>query len=392
MSSRAASTFKGDRRLLERRTVVGLAALGTVGSLTGCGGLSLFSSGRAKIPELPALSGGGALRTVWTSNVPGEVGFQPALAGSAVWAAAADGTVALIDARSGRSVWQVNAGRRLVAGVGSDGQIGVVAGRDGSLIALDSSGKQRWASSVGAEVVTVPGVGAGIVVVRASDNRVSAFDLGSGARRWSFQRQAPALVLRQTGGITIDRTQVYVGLPGGRMLALAADTGAQRWESAVAIPRGSNEIERIADLVGNPRLAGSDVCAAAFQGRVACLDVGTGRTLWSREISSAAGIDLDSRALVVTDEKGHIHAFSRSGSSLWRQEKLAGRGLSAPMIASTRLLLADSQGVVHLLSMDDGALLARIDLGKPLVGAPVRIDNIAVLQTRGGSLFGIAFE
>lgn len=377
--------------VMQRRVLLAAGLLAS-SSLAACGGLAIFSSGRAKIPDLPALAGGGSIRQLWSSSLPGAVGFQPALAGPQVWAASPNGSVALLDARSGQVRWRIDAGRGLVAGVGTDGQIGVVAGRDGSLIAFGIDGKQRWAVSVGAEIVTVPVVGQGLVVVRSSDNRVSAFDAASGARRWGFQRQAPPLVVRQTGALAVDAAQIYVGLPGGRMLSVASDTGAQRWEAAVSIPRGSNEIERIADIVGTPRLVGNDVCVAAFQGRVACLDIGTGRTLWSRDISSTAGIDVDSQALVVADEKGHIHAFSRTGSSLWRQEKLAGRGLLAPLLAPSHVLIGDSQGVVHLLGRDDGALRARIDLGKPMSGPAVRVDSVALLQTQDGALHALGFE
>lgn len=374
-----------------RRTLLMAGAL-SAAPLAGCGGLAIFSSGRAKIPDLPPVAGGGSIKSAWSAALPGAAGFQPALATGKIWAATPSGSLAVLDGRSGQADWQVEVGRALVGGVGTDGRIGAVAARDGAVVAFGADGKQRWASAVGAEVVTVPAVGHGLVVVRTSDNRVTALDSVTGGRRWSFQRQAPSLVLRQTGAVVIDATQVYVGLPGGRMLAVATESGAQRWEAAVSLPRGSNEIERIADVAGTPVLSSNDLCAAAFQGRVACLDIGTGRTLWSRDLSSAAGVDVDARGLVVADEKGHIHLFSRSGSSVWRQEKLAGRGLSAPILASSHVLIGDSEGVIHLLRRDDGALLARIELGRPVSGAAVKIDSLVVVQTVGGALHALAFE
>jgi len=374
-----------------RRALLAAGALSAT-PLAGCGGLAIFSSGRPKIPDLPPVAGGGSIASAWSAALPGAVGFQPALAGGKIWAAAPSGALAVLDGRSGQPDWQVEVGRALVGGVGTDGRIGAVASRDGSVVAFGADGKQRWASAVGAQVVTVPAVAHGLVVVRTSDNRVTALDSATGSRRWSFQRQAPSLVLRQTGAVVIDATQVYVGLPGGRMLAVATDTGAQRWEAAISLPRGSNEIERIADVAGTPILSNNDLCASAFQGRVACLDIGTGRTLWSRDLSSAAGVDVDARGLVVADEKGHIHLFSRNGSSVWRQEKLAGRGLSAPILVSSHVLIGDSEGVVHLLRRDDGALLARIELGRPVSGAAVKIGALVVVQTVGGALHALAFE
>ena len=105
-----------------------------------------------------------------------------------------------------------------------------------------------------------------------------------------------------------------------------------------------------------------------------------------------AGVDVDGRSVAVCDEKGHVHLFSRTGSSIWRQEKLAGRGLSGPLLAPAHVLVGDSEGVVHLLRRDDGALLARVDLGRPLSGAGVLIDTLALVQTMGGALHALAFE
>jgi hypothetical protein len=73
------------------------------------------------------------------------------------------------------------------------------------------------------------------------------------------------------------------------------------------------------------------ICAAAFQGRVACFDLGTGNLIWSRDISSAAGVAIDSRYVYVSDDKGAVHALDKaSGASLWKQDKLFLRRLTAP--------------------------------------------------------------
>jgi outer membrane protein assembly factor BamB len=245
----------------------------------------------------------------------------------------------------------------------------------------------------GGEVVTVPSVGMGLVLVRTSDNRVAAFESGTGKRRWTFQRQNPPLVLRQTGQIAMDAGNAYVGLPGGRLVALSLDTGALRWEAAVAMPRGSNEIERIADVVGSPLISGSDICAVTFQGRVGCFDMASGRTLWARDLSSPTGLDLDGRLLVVPDDRGEVHAFARGGASVWRQDKLRQRTLSAPLLLERRVLLGDNVGLVHGLSRDDGALDARIATdGSSIVAAPVKAGDLAVVQTGAGALYALKVQ
>lgn len=377
---------------LRRRAALVAVSLALAG-LGGCG-IWPWSSSRPALPELPAVSAPANARVAWSVSLPGAgVGFQPVVVGDSLFAAARDGTVVRVDPASGRVQWRSNAGQPLIGGVGSDGETTVVAGRDGSLIALDRDGAPKWSVPSGAEVVTVPSVALGLVLVRTSDNRVAAFDADTGKRRWTFQRQGPPLVLRQTSLIAMDASAAYVGLPGGRLVSLSLAAGALRWEAAVAMPRGSNEIERIADVVGSPLLSGREICAVAFQGRAGCFDTSSGRARWARDLSSSSGLDLDASLLVVPDERGDVQAFSRSGASVWRQDKLRRRGLSAPLLTSRFVLLGDSTGLVHALARDDGAIAARLATdGSAIVAAPVAAGGFAIVQTGAGAIFALGVE
>ncbi len=371
-----------------------LFAVLSVGTLAGCGSWWPWSNSKAKLPDPPAASTTVPARAAWTAKLPaGGVGFAPVVANGALFAAAADGTVVRIDPATGRTAWQINAGKRLTAGPGSDGQVVVVASRDGALLAFDASGKAVWTAPLGAEAVSVPSVGLGLVIVRTSDNRISAFETDTGKRRWIMTRQLPPLVLRQTTSIAIAPGTAYAGLPGGRVVAISLQNGVQRWEAAVSNPRGGNEIERIADVVGSPLVSGREVCAASFQGKVACFDASTGRPLWSRDVATAGGIDIDARLVSVSDERGQVQAFSRSGASVWRQDKLARREPSAPLSVGSVLVLGDVQGFVYLLSRDDGAIAARFATdGTPVVAPAAVHERTAVVQTSGGTLFAVTID
>jgi outer membrane protein assembly factor BamB len=373
-----------------RRSALLAAALITAG----CGSFWPWSDSRPKLPDPPSASTPLPARTLWTYKVPaGGVGFAPIAVNGALFAAAADGTVVRLDPATGRAAWQVNAGKRLVAGPGSDGEVVVVASRDGTLIALDSAGKPRWSVPLGAEAVSVPSVGLGLVIVRTSDNRISAFETDTGKRRWILSRQLPALVLRQTSAIAIAPGTAYAGLPGGRLVAIGLQNGVLRWEAAVSSPRGANEIERIADVIGSPLVSGREVCAGSYQGKIACFDAPTGRALWARDVATAGGIDIDARLVTVSDEKGHVQAFSRTGTSVWRQEKLARRSPSAPLSIGPALVVGDVQGYVYLLSRDDGAIGARFTTdGTPVVSPAAVHERTAIVQTTGGTLVAIAVD
>ena len=378
-----------------RRRAACVALAGASLALGGCGSFWPWSGpSKPAVPEPPAVTAPVPAKLAWTLRVgAGGVGFQALVAGRSVYAAAADGTVLRADAAAGRVEWQVNVGRRLIAGVGTDGETVVVAARDGTLVALGADGRPKWTAPLGAEAVTVPSVGAGVVLIRAADNRVLAFDAASGKRRWSFQRQNPPLVLRQTSAAAITPGTAFVGLPGGRLVALGLESGALRWEAAVSQPRGSTEIERIADVVGSPLVSGREVCAASFQGKLACLELASGRPLWGRDVSTATGIDVDARLVSIVDELDVVHAFTRTGTSVWKQDKMSRRGLSAPLSLGPVLVVGDRQGLVVLLSRDDGAVAGRFATdGTPIVAAPAGAGRTAVVLTSGGTLAAVELE
>jgi outer membrane protein assembly factor BamB len=381
------------------RIAVKLTCVGIVALVAGCSSLNPFASKPtprnppAALEDFKQTLG---VRTAWSASIgsAGEFVFSPAVAGNSVFAASADGTIARFDGASGRAVWRINTDTRLTAGVGSDGTTVAVASEKGVLLAFDAEGKLRWKAQASSEILSAPAVGQGIVVVRSVDNRIVAYDAETGSRRWVVQRSSPPLTLRTAPGIAISGTTAYVALPGGRLLALALSNGGPRWEVAVGDPKGTTELERIADLSGTPFVAGRDVCAVAYQGRVACFDATTGAARWAKELSSDVGAAVDDRSVYAVDERGGITAFARdTGSGTWKNNKLANRRLSSPVIMVRALAVGDAQGYVHFLSREDGAFLARVPTdGSQVVAASPLTANSAVFQTQAGTIVALATE
>ena len=344
-----------------------------------------------KPAELVALEHPAPVKRIWSAKI-GDAGrfvFEPAFADGAVYAAARDGTVVRLDAASGRELWRASAGMPLSAGVGSDGRIVAVASEEGVVAALDAAtGHARWQARVSSEVLAAPAVGGGLVAVRSLDNRVFAFDAADGKRRWVYQRAPTSLVVRVPSGVVLGADSAYAGFRGGKLAAIALSNGGQRWEATVALPKGATELERVTDVVGEPALEGREICAAAYQGKVACFEAANGRTLWSRDASSLSGVSIDPRYAFVADENGALQALDRStGRSVWKQDKLAHRDLSLPVPVGELLAVGDFEGYVHFLARDTGAFTARYGTGGgPIQAAPLRLPSGVLVQTQNGSL------
>jgi outer membrane protein assembly factor BamB len=334
------------------------------------------------------------VRVLWQASIGKAefATFTPAVAGGSVFAAAEDGTVVRLDAASGRQVWRVRVPAVLSGGVGADNKLVVVGSAEGEVIALDANGATLWRARVSSEVLSAPVVAGDLVVVRSADSRVFALDARDGRRRWVFQRAAPALAVRSPTGAVVGGGFVFAGFSGGKLIAVTLSNGGLRWEGTVSVPKGTTELERVSDVVGVPWIGEREACAVAFQGRVACFDLGNGNQLWAREISSSAGLGVDGRSVYVSEDRGAVAAFERTtGRSFWRQDKLANRRLTAPLGVGSEVVFGDVEGQVHFLGRDTGAFAGRIATdGTAIRSAPVPIGNGFLVQSSGGNLYAIA--
>lgn len=364
-------------------------------SLAGCSTLDSinpFASSGPKMAALQPINASVQARVVWRESVgkTDVYAFVPAVTGSTVYAASKDGNLIRVD--DGKLAWKINAGQPLSGGVGADANMVVVGSPKGDVLAFASAdGQPLWKAKATSEILSPPALGEGIVVVRSGDNRLAAYDALDGKRKWFFQRPTPALSLRVTASPVIAGKYVFAGFPGGKLIAVSTNNGAALWDGTVALPKGSSELDRVADITSAPVISGRTICAVAFQGRVACFDLGNGNLVWAREMSSAVGLTIDARYLYVTDDKGSVHALDMaSGASIWKQDKLFLRRVTAPVSLRNLIAVADVQGVVHFLSREDGSFVARLTTdGSPVIAPLQTLGSLLLVQTSNGGVYAI---
>jgi len=353
------------------------------------------SSSGPKPADLPVLKQPREVRLLWSARVgtAGSFVFSPALVGDGVVVAARDGAVRRLDAADGKERWRAELDVQLSAGAGADSRTVAVATEEGDVLALDAeTGKLRWRARVSSEVLASPRVTGSLVLVRSADSRIFAFDAEDGKRRWVYQRASAPLMVRTPAGLSVLQGSVYAGFSGGKLVALGLANGGVRWEATVALPKGATELERVADVVGDPAVVGREVCAASFQGRIACFDVQNGNQIWARDMSTVTGASVDARYAFVSDDRGAVHALDRSsGRSLWKQDRLANRQLSLPLPLGAEVVAGDLEGYVHVLARETGEFAARASTdGSPVRAAPLRLPEGFLVQTQGGGLYALA--
>jgi hypothetical protein len=167
-------------------------------------------------------------------------------------------------------------------------------------------------------------------------------------------------------------------------------TGQVRWDLVIGSSRGTNEVERLVDLVTGVSRQGPVVCVRSFQTAVGCVDTARGLVLWTRPAQGHQGLDGDETRVFGVESDSKLRAWSRlDGQPVWSEDQYRFRGLTAPRVWGNALALGDAQGMVHLLSRDKGQTLQRLSTdGTPVAQPPVVAGRTLVTVNRSGLVIG----
>ena len=351
------------------------------------------STEKPKPTPLEAVQPQIAGRQVWTARLD-SVRFPLAVVSrdGAFIVAGTDGTVASYEAASGRELWRGQAGARIVAGVGSDGRYSAVVTDANEVVVLDQ-GKKLWSAALTSRTTTAPLVAGERVFVVGVDRVVHAFDALDGRRLWTYRRTGEPLTLAQPAALGVYKDTLLVG-QGASLVGLDPLRGTLRWDVPVTSPRGTNEVERLNDLVSPLLRTGDTVCARAFQTAVGCVAVNTTSLRWSRLGGGQQGLGGDAELLFGADASDRITAWrTAGGETAWTNERLLYRGLSAPLSSGRTVIFGDSEGQVHFLAREDGKTLLRLPTdGSPVVAAPALAGTTVLVVTRNGGLYAFRPE
>ena len=354
--------------------------------LAGCAA----GSARPKPAELkPIVKPVVGARQAWSARVPAiNFPLQVHVVGNQVLVAGSDGTVVTLDAATGHELGRASAGAALSAGVGGDGRMAAVVTRANQVVALEN-GRELWRYRLATQSYTAPLVAGGRVFVLGANRTLTALDGRNGALLWNAQRTAEPLVLRQAGVLLAVGNTLVAGV-GGRLIGVDPDNGNVLWEAPLASARGTNDVERLVDLIGGVSRQGEVVCARAFQTAVGCVDASTGNVRWSRPANGATGVSGDDQRVYGTESDGTVLAWrADTGDRAWAVDTLQWRVLTGTLVLGRSVIFGDETGLVHMLSREDGSVMNRLTTDSSGVAAtPVAAGNTLVVVTRGGGVYG----
>ena len=319
----------------------------------------------------------------------------PAIEGDRIYAGDVTGVVMSLDRLTGDVIWEKDLELPVSGAVGVGYGMVMVGTVKGEVVALDAtSGEERWRARVTSEVLAPPATNGDVVVVQTQDDRVIGLDAATGSQRWIYESTPAVLTLRGTGAPLVTNRLAIAGLSTGKVVALDTANGVPVWEQRVAVPQGRSELERVVDIDGGLLLSGGTLYVASYQGRVAGLDLESGRVLWQRDASSYSGVAQGFGSVYATLASGTVEGIDeRSSSALWSNESLARRQLGAPEVFSSYVAVGDMEGYLHLLSQVDGRFVGRERIDSDgLRARPLVVGDMIYVYGNSGKLEALTIK
>jgi outer membrane protein assembly factor BamB len=370
-----------------------LIPLAIVLALAACSGDSAKKENIEPPTPLSEFESKASVERLWSANLGDGAGrtgarLSPAFAGGRVFAAGLDSGLVAFDASNGKRLWGADL-EGLTGGPAAAITLVVVGSIEGEVYAFDpESGEPRWQTRVSSEVVSAPAIDDNLVVVVANDGRVHGLDARDGKQLWAVDRGVPTLSLRGNSVPIISGGQVIVASANGKITALARNDGRMIWEQSVGVAEGRTDLERMIDVDGRIAVQRGDVFLAGYNSAAQALTSDGGRTLWTRDLSSVAGLAVGDDAVFVSATNGEFWALDRrTGSSLWKIDVLAHRMLSAPALIGDYVVVGDLEGYLHVIERASGDMAARVQLGDAGFGDGLIVaDGVLYAQNADGAL------
>ena len=319
------------------------------------------------------------LEVVWQKNIGEHDGsnFDIFIFDEFLFSATSDGTIKKINRITEDILWEKNIESTLTSGISGDDENLIFSTSDGFLWSMNHDGDLIWKTLLESEVNSLAIIYDSKITVKTTSYKIIHLNVKDGSVIWKYQAGIPPLTFKSEGKLVQSNNVVYLGLPGGKLIAIDSPTGGLVWESNISRPRGVTDIERANDMTSHPVIDGPAIYGVTTNGDISALDRRNGKTIWTQPLSSFYGMAFDGFSLFVTHDTGSIYAVNKDdGEIIWRQPSLQFRKIRTGTLIKDYVVFGDYEGYLHFLSIANGNILTRIKLNdSQLLNNIIKIDD-----------------
>jgi outer membrane protein assembly factor BamB len=285
---------------------------------------------------------------------------------------------------SGRVKWSVVTTAPFAAGPLIRDGVVYSPGGDGMLRALRAeTGALLWSFDAGEELVTIPVLAEGRVLVASQSATLFALNAADGKWVWQYRRTPPAgFILRGASTPIVREGIVYLGFSDGHAAALKAADGTPVWDRVLST--GTQFI----DVSSTPGFdAQGRVVVASYKDGLFALDPKTGDTVWQSAASGLAYVVVRGPTIFAAGEDRVAAYSSETGRNLWTTP-LGQRAGQQPALAGGLLLVPTGRALLFLDPVT-GRVLQRFDPGRGITSTPSVKGSDALVLSNLGYVYGL---
>jgi outer membrane protein assembly factor BamB len=256
---------------------------------------------------------------------------------------------------------------------------------DGRIHAIDpATGKERWSyysrrcgwssPALGTRLVFATFIGDPRCSPITDGGEVAALSARTGHVRWS-RAIGPSESSPLLAGGTL-----YFGDTNGRVYALDAATGAERWSYDTGAP-----------VKASPALVGGRLYVGNYGGVMCALEAHTGRLVWENDGHGNfyAGASVAEGRVYTGSVDGRIYAFAAgSGSELW-SFKTGGYVYASPAVWRGIVLAGSYDDTFYAINGATGTLRWSFHADGAITGAASVIDGVVYFSTEARTTYAL---
>ena len=319
------------------------------------------------------------LEVVWKKNIGEHDGsnFDIFTVEDFLFSSTSDGTVKKVNKNTGDILWDKNINLTITSGISGDDENLFFSTSDGFLWCMNHDGELIWKTLLDSAVNSLPIVSDSKITVKTNSYTIIQLNVKDGSVVWKYQAAVPPLTFKSEGKLAQSNNVIYLGLPGGKLVAIDSPTGGLVWEANISRPKGATDIERANDMTSHPVIDGPAIYGVTTNGDISALDRRNGKTIWTQSLSSFYGMAFDGFSLFVTHDTGSVYALNKDdGEIKWRQPALKFRKIRTGTLIKNYIVFGDYEGYLHFLSTANGDILARVKLNdSQLLNNIIGIDD-----------------
>lgn len=268
----------------------------------------------------------------------------PAVNNGIVVVASSGGLIIALDPATGKTMWKTDLEGEVlgVPAIGS-GTV-VVRTTDGRLVALAAdTGKQRWKTAYDEPRLSVRGACNPVILDRVvldglDDGRLVALNLDDGSQLWQATigtakgSNELARLTDVDGVLAVSGDDVYAVAYRGQTVAVTRSNGQIFWSRDLGSYTGASVDDE-------------NVYVSDPDGSVWALDKNNGAPAWSQTVLHARALTVPvpfGDSVVVGDVQGYVHFLSKKDGSLMARDRVGSNPITAPPLVVGDVLVVQS--------------------------------------------------